>query len=123
MTDTRQYNYKNYSDQIMGVFKKIKAKAKSNRGEAEDMLVAQFLDENWADYVDQVKGMSAEERAEIKADFDGTGLEDAMADEFDTEDAETLLSTFKMTQADCSEEQIKQFCAKLTEKYWDPRGE
>ena len=47
----------------MGVFKKIKAKAKSNRGEAEDMLVAQFLDENWADYVAQVKTMSEEERA------------------------------------------------------------
>ena len=36
----------------MGVFKKIKAKAKSNRGEAEDMLVGQFLDENWAEYVE-----------------------------------------------------------------------
>ena len=36
----------------MGVFKKIKAKAKSNRGEAEDMLVAQFLDENWTEYVE-----------------------------------------------------------------------
>ena len=47
----------------MGVFKKIKAKAKSNRGEAEDMLVAQFLEESWADYVDQVKGMSEEDRA------------------------------------------------------------
>ena len=67
----------------MGVFKKIKAKAKSNRGEAEDMLVAQFLEESWADYVDQVKGMSEEDRAQIKADFDGTGLEDAMVDDFD----------------------------------------
>ena len=67
--------------------------------------------------------MNAEERAEIKADFEGTGLEDAMVDDFDGEDAESLLATFKMTQADCSEEQIKQFCAKLTEKYWDPRGE
>merc|ERR1739846_12132 len=116
-------NYKNYSDQIMGVFKKIKAKAKSNRGEAEDMLVAQFIDENWAEYVEQVKGMSEADRAEIKADFEGTGLEDAMVDDFDGEDAEAILSTFKMMQSDCSEEQIKQFCAKLTEKYWDPKGE
>ena len=123
MTGTRQYNYKNYSEQIMGVFKKIKAKAKSNRGEAEDMLVAQFLDENWAEYVEQVKGMSEADRAEIKADFEGTGLEDAMVDDFDGEDAESLLSTFKLMQSDCSEEQIKQFCAKLTEKYWDPKGE
>ena len=107
----------------MGVFKKIKAKAKSNRGEAEDMLVGQFLDENWADYVEQVKGMSEEGRAEIKNDFDGTGLEDAMVDDFDTEDADTLLATFKMTLSDCSEDQIKDFCAKLTEKYWDPKGE
>ena len=91
----------------MGVFKKIKAKAKSNRGEAEDMLVAQFLDENWAEYVEQVKGMSEADRAEIKADFEGTGLEDAMVDDFDGEDAESLLSTFKLMQSDCSEEQIK----------------
>ena len=123
MTGTRLYNYKNHSEHTMGVFKKIKAKAKSNRGEAEDMLVGQFLDENWAEYVEQVKGMNAEERAEIKADFEGTGLEDAMVDDFDGEDAESLLSTFKMMQSDCSEEQIKQFCAKLTEKYWDPKGE
>ena len=67
----------------MGVFKKIKAKAKSNRGEAEDMLVAQFLEDGWADYFEQVKGMSAEEKAEIKADFDGTGLEEAMVFEFE----------------------------------------
>ena len=83
----------------MGVFKKIKAKAKSNRGEAEDMLVAQFIDENWAEYVEQVKGMSEADRAEIKADFEGTGLEDAMVDDFDAEDAESLLSTFKMSQS------------------------
>ena len=107
----------------MGVFKKIKAKAKSNRGEAEDMLVAQFLDENWNEYVAQVKTMSEEERAGIKADFEDTGLEDAMVDDFDNEDADTLLSTFKLCQSDCSEEQIKMFCAKLTEKYWDPMGE
>jgi len=46
-------------------------------------IVGQFLDENWADYVEQVKGMSEEDRAQIKADFDGTGLEDAMVDDFD----------------------------------------
>ena len=34
----------------MGVFKKIKAKAKSNRGEAEEMLINQFLDSSWAAY-------------------------------------------------------------------------
>ena len=106
----------------MGVFKKIKAKAKSNRGEAEDMLVAQFLEEGWEEYVAQVKGMSAEDRETIKADFEGTGLEDAMVDDFDDEDASSLLATFKMTQADCSEQQVKDFCAKLVAGYWDPSG-
>ena len=113
-------NNKNYSDQIMGGFKKIKAK--SNREVYKDILIEQFLDEHWAEYVEQVKGMSEADRAEIKADFEGTGLEDAMVDDFDGEDADSLLSTFKLCQSDCSEEQIKQFCAKLTEKYWDPSG-
>ena len=106
----------------MGVFKKIKAKAKSNRGEAEDMLVAQFLEDGWAEYFEQVKAMSAEEKAEIKADFEGTGLEEAMVFEYEEGEplADDARTSLKGCQADCSEEQIKAFCAKLTEKYWDP---
>ena len=106
----------------MGVFKKIKAKAKSNRGEAEDMLVAQFLDDGWNDYFEQVKGMSKEEKEEIKADFAGTGLDEAMVFEFEEGEpnAEDSKTSLKGCQADCSEQQIKAFCAKLTEKYWDP---
>ena len=63
----------------MGLFRKIKARARSNRGQAEDMLLAQFLEEGWNDYFEQVKGMTEEEKAEIKADFEGTGLGEAMA--------------------------------------------
>ena len=90
----------------MGLFKKIKAKARSNRGEADDMLLAQFLEEGWNDYFEQVKGMTEEEKTQIKADFEGTGLGEAMALEFEEGEpiAEDSKTSLKACIADCSEE-------------------
>ena len=108
----------------MGVFKKIKAKAKSNRGEAEEMLINQFLDTSWAAYFEQVNAMSEAEKAEVKADFDGCGMGDAMtfADE-ENPTAEDCLSMVKMSMADLDDEGQKAFCKAITEKYWDPYAE
>ena len=108
----------------MGVFKKIKAKAKSNRGEAEEMLINQFLDSSWAAYFEQVSAMSEAEKAEVKADFDGCGMGEAMS--FEGEDnptADDCLSMVKMAMADLDDAGQKAFCAAITAKYWDPYAE
>ena len=83
------------------------------------MLISQFLEDSWTDYVNQVKIMSVEDKAEIAADFEDSGMSDAMTF-IDEEEitAEGTLAAFKFAQADMSEEQIKLFAAKLTEKYW-----
>ena len=108
----------------MGVFKKIKAKAKSNRGEAEEMLINQFLESSWAAYFEQVKAMSAEEKAEVKADFEACGMGDSMsfADEEDPK-ADDTLAMVKMSMADLDDNGQKAFCKAICEKYWDPYAE
>ena len=35
----------------MPVFKKLQVTARSSRGVAEDMLISQFLEDSWTDYV------------------------------------------------------------------------
>ena len=62
----------------MGIFKKITCTSRKKRGEAEEMVIDHFVQNSWADYVEQVRTMNANEKAEIAADFQACGMSDAM---------------------------------------------
>ena len=75
------------------------------------MVIDHFVQNSWADYVEQVRTMNANEKAEIAADFQACGMSDAMTlsqmeDGFSVEDAKSI---FNAVLSELSVEQKKTF--------------
>ena len=75
------------------------------------MVIDHFVQNSWADYVEQVKVMNDNEKAEIAADFQACGMSDAMTlsqmeGGFSVEDAKTI---FNAILSELSVEQKKAF--------------
>ena len=96
----------------MGVFKKIKARAKGSRGgDAPDFVLKQF-EESWDDWEETIKGLDAETKNEMIAAFNqiADGLGEALCED---------KGSFKMTLADLNAEELKQFTGKLSPEYFE----
>ena len=84
------------------------------------MEIEHFVQNSWEEYVAQVREMDDGEKGEIAADFEDSGMADAMAltqvsDGFSADDAKSI---FTSCMSEITVEQKREFVMKLKEKYW-----
>ena len=84
------------------------------------MEIEHFVQNSWEEYVAQVREMDDGEKGEIAADFEDSGMADAMAltqvsGGFSAEDAKSI---FTSCMSEITVEQKREFVMKLKEKYW-----
>ena len=89
------------------------------------MEIEHFVSNSWEEYVAQVREMDDGERGEIAADFEDSGMADAMAltqvsGGFSAEDAKSI---FNSCMSELTVEQKREFVMKLKEKYWEALDE
>ena len=93
----------------MPVFRKIQAKARSNRGDGTEFFIKAFED-SYGQWESAIAALSDDDKAKIIAEFDAVdeGLGEALSG---------TIEEFKMFKSDCSEDTLADIAKKLEEYF------
>ena len=93
----------------MPLFRKIKAKSRTNRGDGPDFFIKLF-EENFSTWEENVGALSDDDKEKLQQEFDE--IEDGLG--------EALCGTieeFRMVKSDCSSEKLEAIANKLQEYF------